>query len=90
MPEFANEIIDLNELNRKVDANRAKKQRRRKNLRRTVLFLQSVCLIVALAAFGLRFFRVIPAWLGFLVCLACSLCSVYLLGYCSGYEDAAV
>lgn len=90
MPEFTNEIAELNERNRKIEANRQKKRRRKKNLRRNVLLLQSICLILSLAAFLLRFFCLIPVWLGFIVCLACSLCSVYLWGYCSGYEDAAV
>lgn len=90
MPEFTNEVAELNELNRKIEANRQKKRRRKKNLRRNVLLLQSLCLIVSIAAFLLRFFCLIPGWLGSIVCLICSLCSAYLTGYSAGYEESAV
>ena len=90
MPEFQKDIIDLNQLNRKVDANRAKKQRRKKNLRRRILFLQIVCLILALVSFILCCCYVIPVWLGSIVCLVCALCSAYLTGYSAGYEKTAV
>ena len=90
MPEFQKDIIDLNELNRKVDANRQKKQRSKKNLRRRILFLQIVCLILALVSFILCRCYVIPVWLGSIVCLICSLCSAYLTWYGSCYEKTAV
>lgn len=90
MPEFTNEVAELNELNRKIEANCAKKQRRKKKFRRKIMFLQFTCLFLALASFVLCLCYVIPVWLGSIVCLICSLCSAYLTGYSAGYEESAV
>lgn len=90
MPEFEKDIIDLNQLNRKIEANRQKKQRSKKNFRRKIMFLQFTCLFLALVSFVLCRCYVIPVWLGSIVCMVCALCSAYLTGYSAGYEDSAV
>ena len=90
MPEFTNEVAELNELNRKIEANCAKKQRRKKKFRRKIMLLQVICMILALASFLLTRCYVIPVWLGSIVCLICALCSAYLTGYVTGYEESTV
>lgn len=90
MPEFTNEIVELNELNRKVEANRQKKLRREKKLRSTTRILESIGLVLGLGSFVLLCCGVIPAWLGAIGCNAGAFCCVYVLGYSFGYEDAAV
>ena len=90
MPEFTNDIIDLDELNRKVEANRQKKLRRKRSFRLKVMFLQFTSLFLSLVSFILCRSYVIPVWLGSIVCLVCALCSAYLTGYSAGCEDAVV
>ena len=86
MPEFTNEIIDLKELNRKVDANRQKKRRTRKRTALRVLIVQLICLLAVLCFIALRLSGFVPALLSLCVAMLATNVSAFATGWRFGYE----
>lgn len=86
MPEFTNEIVELDELNRKVDANRKKRHAIRKRTFLRVLIAQLACLLDVLLCNVLRLSGILDPLLSGIVTYAATLVSFFLCGWYYGYD----
>ncbi len=89
MPEFDCEIIDLDRLNRKVDANRQRRFRAHCRAALCVLIVQLACLLAALGSIALRISGLLPAWLSSCAVLLATIVSVFASGWYHGYEKGS-
>lgn len=89
MPEFQKDIIDLDELNRKVDANKQRKNKAHKRRARWLLLLQSILFALTVLSLMLGDARI----LSFPVAIACAALATFagcfVAGYHFGYSRCA-
>ena len=82
MPEFQKDIIDLNELNRKVDANKQRKRKAHKRRERRLLLLQSILFALTVLFLMLDHAEV----LSFPVAIACAALATFAGCFVAGYH----
>lgn len=96
MPEFTNDIIDLNELNRKVEQRRKEKEAAerkklaaRQRLALRMMILELLVVLIAGVAAALRLNSVISHAVSVLILTLCVVLATYIAGWHAGYWRAA-